>query len=374
MIYIVNSGIVLANDQPALKHVHLMQPAIRALSDTEYLILLKHGTALESMDSRLAQMRSSDAGKTWQEEGFLEQTVQKDEPVYSYFCPHLTLLRDGRLLVLSVRFRRDDPNLRCYNPETGGCLRPDTTFFVSQDRGRTWSGPHLIPIGGRYVYSGGPIVEQRDGRWMATFETWKEFSDPAPIRTRLFALFSSDQGKTWADETTICEDDRGEKLFWDVVYTQLSHGPVIGTAWTHDVKAGEDLAHHHIVSMDNGRTWSLPTPMNRQGQFNVSVELPDGRLLGVYNVRNVKRPGIYAALSHDAGRTWDIGHQIQVWDARGQAKLGAAQGSSALDDLATFAFGKPDAHLVDDRHVAVAFWAMQSCMTQIRWCMLSVKG
>ena len=124
MIYIVNSGIVLANDQPALKHVHLMQPAIRALSDTEYLILLKHGTALESMDSRLAQMRSSDAGKTWQEEGFLEQTVQKDEPVYSYFCPHLTLLRDGRLLVLSVRFRRDDPNLRCYNPETGGCLRP----------------------------------------------------------------------------------------------------------------------------------------------------------------------------------------------------------------------------------------------------------
>ena len=34
MIHVMNSGIVLGNDQPALKHIHVMQPTITALSDS----------------------------------------------------------------------------------------------------------------------------------------------------------------------------------------------------------------------------------------------------------------------------------------------------------------------------------------------------
>ena len=372
-ITLADSGTIFINDHPELRYVHAMQPAVRVLSETECICVYKHGTALESVDSVLAQMRTLDGGQTWRNEGFVPGALPGDGPVYSYFSPHLTRLRDGRLLILSVRFRRDDPNRRCYNPETGGCLFPDTTFFVTSDKGKTWSGPQVIPIGGRYAYSGGPIVELNDGRWMVVFETWKPYDDPSPLKTRVFALFSSDQGQHWGDETVVYQDEAGRKAFWDVQYRQLRDGTFLGMAWSHDPKAAKDLPHHRIVSTDNGRTWSLSEPTNRHGQFNVTLELPDGRLLGVYNLRNAERPGVYAALSEDQGQTWDLDNQVQVWDALGQANIGLSRGMTFLESLATFAFGKPDVDLINDHEVITAFWATLSCITHIRWCKITIE-
>jgi len=349
-----------------------MQPAIVALSQNEYLVPFKYGTAMESVDSTLCQMRTVDAGKTWQNEGFIVDK-SKDDAVYSYVCPHLTRLKDGRLLLLSVRYRRDDPNLRCYNPETGGCLPTDTTYFTSTDNGKTWAGPNIIPIQRRPGYSGGPIVELNDGRWMVVFETWKEYNDPEPVKTRIFALFSSDQGKTWGDETVIFQDPDGKMALWDMGYDQLSDGTILTVAWSHDLKASRDLPHHRIISTDGGKTWSAPERTNRAGQYNVKLELPDGTIFGVYNLRNVEKPGIYAAVSHDRGLTWDLDRQIQLWDALGQANVGAVEGATFFDDLATFAFGKSDAALINDNQIMVVYWATKACITHIRWCKIGIK-
>ena len=373
MITVGDSGVIVANEQPELKHIHAMQPAVRALSESEYISLYRYGTAMESVDSVLGQMRTLDGGKTWQNEGFIKDTLPGDAPVYSYFCPHLTVLKDGRLAVLSVRFKRDDPERRVYNPKTGGCIFPETTFFVTRDKGKTWSGPSVIPIGGRHAYSGGPIVELNDGRWMVVFETWKKWNDPQPVKTRIFAVFSSDQGATWTDETVVYEDDLSRKLFWDVMYSKLRDGTILGMAWTHDPKSAQDIPHHRIVSTDNGKTWQKPMPTNRQGQINVTLELSDGRLLGVYNLRNIEQPGVFASLSNDVGKSWDIDHQIQIWDARGQTNIGSSRGTSFLDDLATFAFGKADAHLINESEVIIAFWATRSCITHVRWCKLKIQ-
>ena len=372
MITTSDSGVIFKNDHPELKYIHAMQPAVRALSETEYIALYRHGTAMESVDSVLGQLRTVDGAKSWQSEGFINGTLSGNAPIYSYFSPHLTLLRDGRIVILSVRFKRDDPNRRVYNPQTGGCIFPETTFFVSDDKGKTWSGPNVIAIGGRYAYSGGPIVELDDGRWMVVFETWKQWDDPEPIKARMFALFSTDQGASWADETVVYTDNGANKLFWDVSYSQLRDGTILGMAWTHDITSAKDLPHHQIISTDNGKTWEQPLLTNRLGQFNVHLELSDGRLLGVYNLRNVERPGVFASLSQDGGRSWDIDNQVQIWDARGQANTGTPKGSTFLDDLATFAFGKPDAYLVNEKEVIVAFWATVSYITHIRWCKLNI--
>ena len=171
---IIKSGVIFINSHPELTYIHAMQPAVKCISETEYLCIYKHGSAIESVDSTLAQMRTVDGGSTWVNEGFLVPPTSSNKPGYSYFCPHLTPLDDGRLVLLSVRFKRDEPNQRCYNPVTGGCLQPDTTFFISNDNGITWQGPNVIDINRRYAYSGGPIVELADGPLREAIELYRQ--------------------------------------------------------------------------------------------------------------------------------------------------------------------------------------------------------
>ena len=70
----------------------------------------------------------------------------------------------------------------------------------------------IIPIGERYPYSGGPMVEVANGRWMVEFETWNAYDDPSSMTTRLFALFSSDQGRTWDIEHLLRREQRRHPL------------------------------------------------------------------------------------------------------------------------------------------------------------------
>ena len=364
------SGVVYTNPAPELRHIHAMQPSVRAVSGRELLCTYRRGEAMESVYSVLGTCRSTDGGRTWSDEGLIEQAVSDEGPTYSYFCPHLTRLADGRLVILSVRFRRDDPNQRCYNPDTGGCLPPDTTIFVSGDGGATWTEPAVIAIDSRYAYAGGPVVELADRRWMVVFETWKPFDDPTPVGTRLFALFSSDAGRTWGDETQIFSDPTGTTRFWDVSFTPLGGETVAGWAWAHDTSENSDLPHHRLTSRDSGTTWESPVVTNRLGQVNAAVRLPDGRLFSAYNLRHGSSPGVYGVISEDEGLTWDLEGQVRIWDAIGRADIGERKEGSFLEELASFAFGKPDAVLVDGNRVVVTHWATRACVPHIRWCRL----
>jgi len=351
-----------------------MQPTIKIIGMEEYLILFKQGSGMESVDSTIIQMRTQDGGKTWQNEGSLvpaydleKKDFHLDKPVYSYFCPHLTRLKNSCLILLTVRFRRDDLSRRCYNSVTGGCLQPDTTLFFSSDNGQSWNGPKIVDIQNRYAYSGGPVVELADESLMIVMETWKDFDDPKPGSTHVFSLFSKDLGKTWESETVVFSDPAGNLLLWDMVFKRFSDNMVGTFAWTHDAKSGKDLVHHRIFSADEGKTWSKPEPTNRQGQFNVTLELPDSSLLGVYNLRNTPNPGIYASLSLDQGRTWDLENQITIWDTSGSSRSDADSNANFLEDLVTFAFGKSDMDLLNDHEAIIVFWATKSCTTQICW-------
>ena len=74
-------------------------------------------------------------------------------------------MKDGGLSIISVRFRRDDPMVRAYNSETGGILPADTTYFLSDDNGKSWQGPNIIPTPEGFVgYGCGPILETAEGR------------------------------------------------------------------------------------------------------------------------------------------------------------------------------------------------------------------
>jgi len=372
---ILDSGVVYKNEEPNMRYFQARQPAVRALSASEYLCIYNHGTAMESVDNTLAQVRTTDGGKTWRHEGFILESLHvPKQPVYSYFAPHLGKMKNGDLCLLSVRFRRENPELRVYNPQTGGCLPCDTTYFLSSDNGQTWRGPHIIPLPKGVVgYGCGPILETHDNRWMVSFETWKAFADPAPIKTRNFVLFSDDHGKTWNDEQVIVEDLTAAKVYWDTIFNIHRDGAILGLMWTHDLKAAKDLPLHRTFSADNGKTWFGPEPTNLEGQINVTMELPDGRLFVIYNRRNCERPGVYTALSKDKGKTWDIANGMQIWDALGSANFGTNLGQTFLENLATFAFGRPDAHLINESEMIIVFWATQNMITHVRWCKLALS-
>jgi hypothetical protein len=51
---------------------------------------------------------------------------------------------------------------------------------------------------------------------------------------------------------------------------------------------------------------------------------------------------------------------------------GTVEGTTFLDDYATFAFGKSDASLINDKEIMVVFWATKSCITHIRWAKIKI--
>ena len=371
---IVDQGVVYKNKLPSLRHFQARQPAVRALSEKEFLVAYGHGIAMESIDNTVGLVRTTDGGKSWQHEGFVVPPAVEGQPPYcSYAAPELAVMKNGDLSLLSVRFWRDGAEDIVYNPKTGGIRKAETTYFISKDKGKTWQGPNVIPTPEGFVgYACGTIVETRDNKWMVGFETWKAFDDTAPAKTRNFVLISSDEGKTWDQEYVIVEDLEAKKSYWDVIYSTLNNGTIFGLMWTHDPATAKDLPLHRTYSEDCGRTWLKPEPTNLQGQINITVDLGDGRLMIIYNRRNCDDAGIYITTSEDMGKTWNLDNQVLVWNAHGRANIGTDKGETFLDNWATFAFGRPDIHRIDDKHFIIVFWATEDMITQVRWCKLAL--
>jgi hypothetical protein len=103
------------------------------------------------------------------------------------------------------------------------------------------------------------------------------------------------------------------------------------------------------------------------------VEPGGRRLFMVYTLRNAEHPGIMAVVSENEGKTWDCTHQIMVWDAAGKSHGGSAAGNLCLADMATYAFGKPQAILTSDGTILASFWCTEACVTHIRWCRIAVR-
>jgi len=89
------------------------------------------------------------------------------------------------------------------------------------------------------------------------------------------------------------------------------------------------------------------------------VELANGRWMVVfetwkaYDDPSSMTTRLFALFSSDQGRTWDIEHRVQRWDATGQSRIGSPGGGSFLEDVSSFAFGKPDVCVINDTQGAM---------------------
>jgi len=372
MIQIIDEGVLYRNPLPQLRSVHAYFPNILQLSDKEFFCAYSRGSAWVSIDIRGHKLRSVDGGKNWTDEGVIYDGSKDDKP-YSYHGNFLTDLKDGTLLCLSVCFDRSDPDKLMYNPETEGYLPVKAALFRSTDRGRTWSLPQYISLpDGEIGNPCGPVKELTDERWLMPFETWKAWDDAGPAKQRTVAIFSGDKGVTWGDRTIIIDGHEEGIIYWDTSITTMKDGRLFCMAWTRDQRLDKDIPLHRCISEDQGKTWSKPESVGLTGHTMSIVELDDRRMLMIYSLRNVERPGIMAVLSNDSGKTFDADHQIRIWDAFGQTTTGIPYSDRCLAEMSMYSFGKPNVLQTTDGSCLAGFWCTQDCVAHIRWCSLMV--
>ena len=123
---------------------------------------------------------------------------------------------------------------------------------------------------------------------------------------------SQDGGKTWTFSEGKVDWDRTD--FAEVSAIRLKDGRLLAAlrrqipdTW------GEGFQETVITeSADDGKTWVKPRQMSNTAEVHAYLtELDDGRILATYT--NYHLPwGIYAVISDDAGRSWNLDDPIQL--------------------------------------------------------------
>ena len=158
------------------------------------------------------------------------------------------------------------------------------------------------------------------------------------------------------------------------MFTRLQDDRIFVMYWTLNYETGKDFTIDATWSEDEGRTWVEAYDTGIPGQMGSSIDIGGGRVLVVYNRRNVDDPGIYVAISEDGGRTWpSFENHTVIWNATGRdISVSRDQEDLGIYEEDLMAFGKPDAHLLPNGEVYIAHWATINSVAHLRWCRLQI--
>jgi hypothetical protein len=280
-------------------------------------------------------------------------------------------MRDGTLLIGAFRANRSDPEQPMFNERTGGLLKNEPILLRSSDDGRSWGAPEPVALPEDIVATPATaIIELDDGSWFWPFDQWKDFDDERPYQPRTLGFFSRDRGRSWGDMIVYADGAAKGRGFWHGRPIVLKDGRLLTMYWAADMRSGANLPNHVCIADPSARQWLAPQPSNLPGQTNALVELDDGRLCAIYPLRVADRPAIMAAISGDAGRTWDLGAQLRLWDATGRDRLGVESLESYPRSHDTIAFGAPSALRTRDGDVYATWWCMEAALVHARWARL----
>lgn len=348
-------------------------PVITPLSDGTLIACQHVGRSLDSADNHIEVLRSADGGRTWVNEGSIHGEGHPGDG-WAYRGPGISEAPDGRLVMTATRFETKGGQL--YNLDTEALQRPEMLLFWSEDRGRTWSPPQVVPVDlppEKYTWNGaGGLLQLAPDRWMYPLETWKPEGYEGPPDQKAAAVFSVDQGRTWSEFTAVADDPTGALLWWDQMGAILPDGRIYTMLWVHQYGTSEDLNNHYAMSEDQGRTWSKPRPTNLRGQVCAPIPLPDGRVAAIYNFRHEPQ-GIHVALTEDLAN-YDVENEVVAFDAGSEATLGKPERGTFFAEHLRIAFGKPGGVLLPDGDLMTYFWCTVGGVTHTRRVRLRVEG
>ena len=231
---------------------------------------------------------SFDLGLTWKE---VAQTLVSDDDDREM---SLTALPDGSLLLTSEN---------AVGVKRGSRI----PICRSTDDGRTWEMDSLE--GTDYPRN---IVIEADGSLLMVRALDRWLSDQGKGSPNFRLDRSRDGGKSWEFSEGIVDWDYA--TCGEMSCIRLKEGPLL-IAMRNQVKGteGEGFQDTYVSeSSDDGKHWSKPWRMGNTGEVHAYLtELDDGRILATYV--NYHLPwGIYAVISEDGGKTWDIDNPIEL--------------------------------------------------------------
>lgn len=346
-------------------------PSITELGDGSFIACQHVGLELGSPDNHIEVLWSADSCRTWNNQGSIHGAAPANDG-WAYRGPDIQESPDGRLIMTATRFEVGSGQL--FDPDSEALQRPEMILMWSDDGGRIWSQPQVVPVDlppEKYTWNkAGDLMQLAPDRWMYPLETWKPEGYSGLPDQKAAAIFSSDQGETWGEFTVVADDPTGRRLWWDQMNARLQDGRIYTMLWTHFYGTSEDLVNHWVVSADEGRSWSEPQPTNLRGQVCTPIPLPDGRVAAIYNYRHEPQ-GVRIAVTEDLSN-FDLDDELVVFDAGAEATLGEPDHENFLAEHMLIGFGKPKGIVLRDGTLLTFFWCTSSGVTHTRWARLTI--
>jgi len=374
-IEVVHEGPIFRNPAPGYETKSAYYANMAAISDDRIVCVNTIGQALYALDRRLITQQSLDGGKTWGDERPVWETAN-DERRHTYGLGWLTRLASGEMVIAAFRnVQSEDEKLR-HDPQTGGLGPTQYCLLHSTDEGRKWTAPRPIAFPPPGPEPGidlpGPIVELADGRWFLPCVVWKAAGDPAPLHIKGYGLFSSDRGRTWGDRTTFPSAADTEKMYSHGRYIRMKDNRLCVLQWAQAIGGQTNFDLHIEFGDPTASQWTSPRPTGLAGQSSWINDLGGGMMIAIYTCRSARRPGIYAALSDDEGKTWDTDNQLRLWDATGREFFGLDHPPRYPASHDNTAYGMPCAIVLPCGDVMAHWWCTAACVTHTRCARLRV--
>ena len=363
MLKKVETGIIFRNPSPQLKSIHAYFPSVVVTDNCDMLATVVLGEAFEAVNMHTYLFRSNDYGKHWINEGPLYLT-KNDQLISDY--SRIARLPNGELIVLMLCANRSDHlNEGLTNPETLGFVSTEFITMRSEDQGRSWTEPKIIKsvLGKTPLELCCPVTPLSDGKCLLPTSTWGNWDGSIPLGYRTVALVSHDLGKNWQEYIDVMIDPKQEIRYWESKIIELPDHILLGVAWAYNQAQKKDLPNQYVISRDGGKSWSTPKSTGLIGQTLTPFLLEDGHILSIY--RRMDRPGLWANISRMEKKLWINEHSEPLW-GNNAASLAGDDGSMARIFRA-LKFGAPCITRLPDRSIFISFWAVEDCISVIRW-------
>ena len=365
-IELIETGIIYRNPEPALRAIHAMHPSLTWLGPNELLAAFDLGQGAASFDYATNFAHSNDSGRTWTTP---KPILQEIDPPLTTHILRIRRMSDGLITAFGNRNIRDDPHQLLINPETFGHVPTELILVQSHDGGHNWIRPQTLklPVEGSDYEICHPLVELKDGRWLAPVSIWRNWDGSMPNPEKTLAFVSRDRGKTWPESIDIMADEAGNFMYLENSLIELQDGRLLAVAWEFDPDTGHTGPTPYAISED-AQTFGPTMETGLKGQTAKVIQLADGRIFCLY--RRVDKPGLWANVSRLDGDKWVNLAEAPIWQG---APSGMAGKEAAGKELDALKFGCPNLTLMHDGSVYAAFWCWEDCISNIRWFQINVN-
>ena len=374
---ISNRGII-NRGQPNTPRAFATFPALTPLADGSLLASYRVGSTKDSADGTLEMKRSDDGGQCWSTPETPFATTLNGLNG-SLRVGYVTDLGNGHLLLAALWVDRQTyPGQPLFNDETEGCLPMEIVLADSRDLGRSWSDWRVVSVppdvGPPSLTN--PVLVLPSGRLALSIETNKTYADRSPWLQRVVYLYSEDQGQTWGDPVTTCQDPTGRIFNWDQRAGVCPDGRVVTFTWTYDRQTTQYLNIQRRLSADEGTAWSAPEDLGFADQAAHPAILPDGRVVLAWVDRFQSR-SIRARLAPAADAPFAEDTQVELYRQTVESpQTAAGQGDTGdlLAEMGLWSFGLPFAAALPDGDVMVVYYAGDDAGMEVRWARLSLRS